>query len=191
MVDLGQFLSQGLTNLRTWRNRYSSQEYPHKVIINLMYRSYAVAFLWDDFENGRFPRFTDELEAFMYVSQKYQETCRNKVNANLMSWLERYPDKAIGNVTYSGYENLAKRAENDRSAKEEVEFSYLFDYMTNICVQDYIALRLCGKSQVDAISNITRVIIEPLAQFDYGVAKQVFTQLYVNRYMAQNYNPLP
>jgi hypothetical protein len=191
MLDLGQFLNQGISNLRTWRTRYTSQEYPHKVVINLMYRAYAVAFLWHDYEQGLFPRFTNEMEAFMFVAQKYQEVCRTKVNANLLDWLNRYPDKPIGNVTYSGYENLATRAETDSSAKEEVEFSFLFNYMTNMCVEYWIALRLCGKNQVDAIAQVTGVIIEELQPFNYGIAKQVFTQLYVNRYMAQNYNPLP
>ena len=55
----------------------------------------------------------------------------------------------------------------------------------------FIAFRLSGESEVDAIAKMSDVIIEPLEHMDYTITKQVFQQLLVGRYMSMNYHPLP
>ena len=55
----------------------------------------------------------------------------------------------------------------------------------------FIAFRLTGESEVDAIAKMSDVIIKPLEHMDYAITKQVFQQLLVGRYMSMNYHPLP
>jgi hypothetical protein len=59
MVDMTQAFTEATNNIRTWRNRYSADEYPHKVVINMMYRAYTMRQVWKDFMFGRLPRFNN------------------------------------------------------------------------------------------------------------------------------------
>ena len=60
-----------------------------------------------------------------------------------------------------------------------------------MCVLYFIAMRLCGDTDVEAIAKMTDIMIEPLGFMDYTITKQVFQQLLVARYMSEHYRPLP
>jgi hypothetical protein len=51
MVDLSNLYITGLGMLQTWRGRYSLEEYPEKVLLNIFYRKYTTDFMWNDIEN--------------------------------------------------------------------------------------------------------------------------------------------
>ena len=38
MIDLTYALNEGTSNLIKWRGRYSPQEYPQKIVLNIFYR---------------------------------------------------------------------------------------------------------------------------------------------------------
>ena len=191
MLDLRQAYSEGIQNIRNWRTRYTPQEYPHKVVINIMYRAYGMNYIWNDYKNGNLPRYSNFQEAVIDMEQRYSRVAIEKVGDNLMVWLDNKPNEAIGNLTFSNYDRLATVAENDKTKKEELEFSYIFDLLQEKCVLYWIALRQTGKNDIDAIAAITGVIIESIPNMDYAGAKYVFQELCVKQYISQNYSQLP
>ena len=46
MIDFSVFYEEGLKNLQTWKTRYSTDEYPEKVALNIFYRRMAMKRAW-------------------------------------------------------------------------------------------------------------------------------------------------
>lgn len=157
----------------------------------MMYRAYGMNYIWDEFKAGKLPRLSSFDEAFTWMDSHYGEVTGIHIMPNLEEWLENYPTKKVGTLIFANYDRLATTAENDRGKKEELEFSYIYSLLEDYCVLYYIGFRLMGKSCVDVIAMMTNYEIEDIPQMDYCMAKQVFSQLYVSRYMHEHYSPLP
>lgn len=192
MIDLSQAYAEATNNVLTWRNRYSAKEYPHKVVINMMYRAYGMQFIWNEFKRGTLPRFSSVNDALIGMERHYQEISITEIRDNLLNWLKTKPNDSVGTLTYSNYEkNVATPAEIDKKKREELEFSYIFEMLEDKCVLYYIGFRQMGKSFQDAVAMITNVLIEDIPTMDYNMAKHVFQQLLVARYMHEHYNEIP
>lgn len=157
----------------------------------MMYRGYTMDYLWNFFKAGRLPRFTSNNEMFNGMDELYSDIAGKYVHSNLINWLQNDPTKKVGTLIFANYERLATAAENDRGKKEELEFSYIYSLLEDYSVLYYIGFRLMGNSSVKAIAMMTNFEIEDIPQMDYCMAKQVFSQLYVSRYMHEHYSPLP
>lgn len=191
MLDLRPALNEAMRNIQTWRNKYTSTVYPHKIVLNMMYRAYSTRLVYDAYKNDDLVEQDNIQEAMNYVMLTYSQSAMQEVHPHLMYWMETRPNEQVGTLCTYRYENLASRAENDKKALEELEFSYAFELLNDMSVLYFIASRLCGYSEVDAIAQMTGVLIEPLEYMDYTITKQVFQQLLVARYMHFNYQPLP
>ena len=113
--------------------------------------------------------------------------------ALLRSGNDKNPTKFIKSAAtiFANYERLANLAESNTAKKEELEFSYIFELLEDKCVLFYIAIRQTGKSMTDTIAMMTNYMIEPINNLNYEMAKQVFQQLYIGKYMHENYTPIP
>lgn len=191
MIDFGPRFEEAVRRIRTWRTRYTPQEYPHKVVINMMYRAYTMNYIWNEFKAGKLPRLSSFDEVFSWMDHHYSEIAAQYIQPNLLDWLESKPTEQIGTLVFANYDRLATYAENDRGKKEELEFSYIYSLLEDYCVLYFIGFRQMGKSTVDVISLMTNFVIEDLPNMDYCIAKQAFSQLYVSRFMNEHYSPLP
>lgn len=190
MLDLRNEFNFAVGKIQEWRNTYDSSTYPHKVVINMMYRAYATRLLFQLFEAGRLQRYPDFMSAAQAVLQLYGQ-CALQISQNLERWLDEDPQEQVGTLTFARYDAMATRAEVRRKDKEELEFSYIFETLNDFAVLYFIAMRLSGKSEVDAISSLCGIVIAKLPYMDYTVTKQVFQQLWISKYMDDNYRPMP
>ena len=157
----------------------------------MMYRAYSTRIVFETFQNDELADQDNFQEAIMYVLHFYGETAKTEVHPYLEGWMANKPYEYVGPLCTARYEKIATKAETDPKFKEELEFSYIFELLNDMSVLAFIALRLTGESEVDAIAKMTNVIIEPLEHMDYTICKQVFQQLLVAKYMSENYRPLP
>ena len=185
MIDLKSAFTEGVNNISTWRNRYTPQEYPHKVLINIMYRAYTMNFVWQDFENGKLPRFNNFNDAIIYMERYYGQTATEKVNANLLSWLRTRPNDYIGGCNYKFMEEVATDAERSASDLKLMETSYFVHLLKDKMVLYYIAMRLAGKTDEGAIEALTNYQVQMTDKFNYTSAKNTFGELIVDNYLAQ------
>jgi len=191
MTYLRQSLEEAYRNLANWRNRYSPQEYPHKIVVNMMYRAYSTRIVYQTFASGPMLEIDNVPEAFNYIMKFYGKVAMTKVRDNLEYWMETRPLEEVGTLNTARYEALATKAETNKKFQEELEFSYIFELLNDMSVLAFLAFRLTGESEVDAIAKMSGRIIEPLPYMDYTIAKQVFQQLVVTEFMSMNYKPLP
>lgn len=189
MIDLSPSFKEATSNIQKWFARYERTEYPHKIVINIMYRAYTMNELWKEFEKQEIPYFNDLSSCIIQMEGLYRQTALTKVNANLLQWLQTQSERYVGSVSYQRLENLAVKAETDSKALEELEFTYIFELLNDKCSLYWLALSLAGQTQTQAIGTITGILIENLANFNYSLSKQVFQQLRVAKYMNDNYIP--
>lgn len=191
MIDLRPALSEAYRNIQNWRGKYSSAIYPHKIVLNMMYRAYSTRIVYNSFHNDEMVEFDDFNESVNYVMHFYSDTALHEVVPKLEYWMKNSPNEEVGTLCTSKYEHLASKSETDKSSLEELEFSYAFELINDLCVLYYIAFRLTGISDVDAIAKMSDVMIESLGDMTYTITKQVFQQILVARFMQFNYHPLP
>ncbi|MBO7635920.1 MAG: hypothetical protein J6S89_05010 [Paludibacteraceae bacterium] len=191
MIDIKSGFNEAIRNIQTWRNRYNTKEYPHKVVINMMYRAYGMQYIWNDFKIAKLPKFQSIKDAVQGMETYYAQVSMTQIRDNLLNWLKESPTTPVGTITFANYERMACEAENNATKKEELEFSYIFELLEDKLVLYYIGIRQTGKSMEDTIALMTNYFIEPIPNMDYLMAKQVFQQLYVAKFMNDNYIPLP
>ena len=191
MIDLRPPLNEALGNIANWRNKYARSEYPHKIVLNIMYRAYSTKFVFEAFSRDELPEFDDFTEAAREVHRFYGQMAATEVHSNLLRWMATKPNEEVGTVCTERLEKLATRAETDPQALEELEFTYIFELLNDMSVLYWIAFRQCGESDVNAIYKMSDVMIRPFNNMDYSMIKQVFQQLLVAPYMNDNYHPLP
>ena len=191
MIDLRPPLNEALGNIVNWRNKYARSEYPHKIVLNIMYRAYSTKFVFEAFSRDELPEFDDFTEAAREVHRFYGQMAATEVHSNLLRWMATKPNEEVGTVCTERLEKLATRAETEPQALEELEFTYIFELLNDMSVLYWIAFRQCGESDVNAIYKMSDVMIRPFNNMDYSMIKQVFQQLLVAPYMNDNYHPLP
>lgn len=183
MIDLRPALNEAMRNIQTWRRKYPAQVYPHKIVLNIMYRAYSTQVVYNAFQNDEMAEQDNLQDAFQYVILFYSQAAAQQVHPYLENWMDTRPNEEVGTLCTARYEGLASRAENNKTALEELEFSYTFELLNDMCVLYYIGFRLCGYSETEAIAQLSGVLIEPLNYMDYTISKQVFQQLLVAKYM--------
>ena len=189
MIDLSSALSEATHNILTWRNRYDFKKYPHMVVVNMMYRAYSMDRLFDLFLNGNLPSYSNFNESVIAMERKYGEIAL-QIQPYLMNWLQTNPNDNIGTLCFNNFDNLASKAEVSAESKEELEFSYIFELLCDKSVLYWIAMVISGVSKMNAIAKMTNAFIEPIPNITYTIAKQIFQQLLVGRYMHEHYTPI-
>ena len=193
MINMTPALTEGINNLRTWRNRYTSTEYPQEVVLNIFYRRYTMNEMWNDLmsiiEQKSYNSFQ---EAAMTLEKLYSETAFPKVQPYLNSWIENNPDEIVGAIHYRDFIGLIQRVQmGSKPAKEELEFSYLHYLISDKATLAWAAFCATGISPLKAITEVSGAIIQPIPLNDYNTLTVGLGQLYTTRFLQDRYNPLP
>ncbi len=199
-VDLSHVLNEGMTNLIRWRNRYSPNEYPEKVLLNLFYRKYATESMWDEL-NGAFKTklfggkkvlWENYIDAYNTFRSRHQDVGRSKILPILESRLAQQPGRMVGNISYGEYSQRKSRANNGSSSDiEEIEYAYLYYYLADECVMLWASIGGTGKDKIEAIGLLSGAIIETPEINTYAHAESILGRLCVAPYLHNNYKPLP
>lgn len=197
MINLSPDFQAASKNLNDWKQRYRPpmfrcEDYPHKIVVNMMYRAYTTRAVFEDYKkNLLVDDFDDFSQAYKYVMDMYQDKAIKEVHANLLNWLKFRPNEQVGTLTFSNYERLATKAEYDKSSLEEIEFSYIFETLSDICVLYFVAFKLCGSSDEETIFKLSNYQVEIEQELDYMGLKSSFRQLpeFLPRFMQDNYRP--
>lgn len=199
-VDLSIALNEGMTNLMRWHDRYSTQEYPEKVLLNLFYRKYAIESLWDEL-NGSFRTklfggkkvlWKDYNKAYNNFRWQHQDVGRAKILPILENRLQQNPERMVGSISYGDYSHRISKAKvGSASDLEEIEYAYLYYYLADECVMLWASIGGTGKGKIEAIGLLSSAIIETPEINTYAHAESVIGRLCVAPYMHNNYKALP
>lgn len=193
MINLTSALTEGTKNLIIWRKRYSSSEYPRKVVLNIFYRRYAMSKMWNELMNVVNQKsYKSFQEAAMALEMLYSITAKTKVALNLETWIQNNPDEIVGAIRYRDFVGLIQRVQmGSKPAKEELELSYLHYLISDKATLAWAAFCATGISPLKAITEVSGVIIQPMSLNDYNTLTSGLGQLYTTRFLQDRYTPLP
>ncbi|MFZ4456340.1 MAG: hypothetical protein ACOYOT_08980 [Bacteroidales bacterium] len=119
MKDLSELHKIGLGLLQNWRSRYSLEEYPEKILLNIFYRKYTTDFMWNDiencFQNGVQKKWCDFDSGFEYLNNLYSSVASAKTHNQLPILLRENPNRIVGNLSYSSYKDRISKAKRGSS----------------------------------------------------------------------------
>ena len=186
MVDLRIPYRKGVENLLRWRNRYSKEEYPLKVVKNIFYRKYTMELIFPelvDFFHLNQNQNERDFGYFMGLAkEKYSNVACYKVNPVLEKLLIQRPK--VGTANYNNYtERIANAESGDSKMIETIEFDYLFYLLTDECILLWTALGGSGDSQVDAFGKLTGLLVTMNNITRYQEIETTFGQFCVSKYL--------
>ncbi|KUO66635.1 MAG: hypothetical protein APF83_01450 [Lutibacter sp. BRH_c52] len=198
-IDLRNQLAEGMNNLQAWRNRYSKTEYGEKVLLNVFYRKYSTHFMWDKIQNsfqtkmfgGNKVLWNDFNEGFSEMMNLYQNQS-TKTQPILLQLLAEQSKNMVGNVSYSGFASKIMGAKQGNNADiEEIEFTYLHYLLNDQLILMWSAFGGTGLSKIDALAQMSGVIIAETDMTKYETVENIIGQLCTGPYLNENYNALP
>lgn len=192
-IDLRNQLAEGMNNLQAWRSRYSKSEYGEKVLLNVFYRKYSTFFMWDKIQNSFNGNvlWNDFNIGFREMMNLYQNQAV-QTQPILLQLLSEKSNNPVGSVTYAGFADKirgAKQGKNDDI--EEIEFTYLHYLLNDQLILMWSAFGGTGLSKIDALAQMSGVIIAETDMSEYGKVENIIGQLCTGPYLHENYNPLP
>ncbi len=196
MVDLSNLYRTGLGMLQTWRSRYSLEEYPEKVLLNIFYWKYTTDFMWNDIENcfqtngqKKWANFDLGLEK---MNDIYSTVAGAKTQSQLPNLLKLSPSRIVGNLTYSSYNERIIKAKRGSSIDiEEIEFAYLYYLLVDQAILMWASFGGLGYNKIDAIAQVSSVIIKSAPINSYSTIESVLGKLLVSPFLDKNYRALP
>ncbi|WP_418587100.1 hypothetical protein [Phocaeicola sp.] len=193
MIDMTPALTEGTNNLIKWRKRYSSTEYPGKVVLNIFYRRYAMSKMWNELMNiVNKKSYNSFQEAATALERLYSITAGTKVAPYLETWIQNNPNEIVGAIRYRDFIGLIQRVQmGSKPAKEELEFSYLHYLISDKATLAWAAFCATGISPLKAITEVSGAIIQPMPLNDYNTLTVGLGQLYTTRFLQERYKPLP
>jgi hypothetical protein len=192
-IDLRNQLAEGMNNLQAWRSRYSKSEYGEKVLLNVFYRKYSTFFMWDKIQksfNGNV-LWNDFNTGFREMMNLYQNQAM-QTQPILLQLLSEKGNNPVGSVTYAGFADKIRGARQGKNADiEEIEFTYLHYLLNDQLILMWSAFGGTGLSKIDALAQMSGVIIAETDMSEYGKVENIIGQLCTGPYLHENYNPLP
>jgi len=193
-IDLRNPLNEGTNYLKIWRERYSINEYPSKIISNIFYRQYVMDSIWNTEIFNSFKLYSDTessvLKAYQKIEKSYSKNAENYALNNRLDNLIKERVE-IGGLNYNSYIPLLSKIDNkENEALEELEFSYLYWLLANKAIMMWASFGRNGYDQLDSITKVSDVIIKLNEPLTYKNSLNIFGNLLVSKFMEINYTPL-
>jgi len=198
-IDVSHQYAEGLNNLQTWRKRYSSLEYGEKVLQNVFYRKYSTFFIWDKIQNsfqkkmfgGYKVLWNDYTLGFREMMKHYTDQSL-KTQPILIQLLSEQSTKKVGSISYSDFTTKIAGAKRGNNADiEEIEFTYLHYLLNDQLILMWSAFGGTGLSKIDALAQLSGVIIKETPMTEYAIVEPIIGQLCTGPFLHENYNALP
>jgi hypothetical protein len=193
-LDLNNPYNEGMNNLRNWRARYTKTEYPFKVVLNIFFRQYSMNSIWLDQIDASFAKFKNTeanlIQAFQNLENAYSKVSEQYTVGNtLIDLMNQMND--IGGLNYRNNIPLINKGQSgDNKSIEELEFTYIYYLLCNKSTLMWAAYGRKGYSKLDAIAQITGVIIEYEKAIEYATILEILGKLGVSATMNKIYSPL-
>ena len=150
--------------------------------------------IWESQIDNSFNRFKnteiDVLVAFQKLETEYSNASGYFTSGNtLIDLMNQQQD--VGGLNYRNNIPIIRRGQSgDNQAIEELEFTYLYYMLVNKATLMWAAFGRKGFSRVDAIAQVTGVVIEYNQPITYAGILDVLGKLGVSQSMNQMYSPL-
>ena len=177
-IDLTITFKDARQLITTWETRYSLEEYPKKVVMNIFYRKYTIQKMWAQIFNSKFSNWET---AYGYLKSKYSEVALS-INPVLESKLQA--NEKVTSLRYSDFTSyIQSAASGNKEALKGIEYTYFLHRIFDEIILVWVAMVVSGDTKINAITKITRVVLAEMPIDDYAVIEQVFDQLGAEKYL--------
>ena len=178
-VDLTNTFKDARRLINAWKERYSEEEYPYKVILNIFYRKYTIEKMWAIVLKQSHPSFQ---KAYEYNLEKYAEVARTEIAPVLEKWI--HDNRQVGMIKYSDFQSYIQSAsQGNREALKGIEYTYFLHRILDELIILWISMVNSGESQVNAIAKLTRAVVEINTITNYTQIESIFDQLGAEKYL--------
>lgn len=174
------YYNLAIQDLRTWRNRYHREEYAKKLMINTFYRAHTANFMWDELFSP-FKEAANDISSFdvskfykakQFINLLYTETKFTKTHTVLLNLLNQRKD--VGNLNFEVTDKLVSISNNQ--SIEELEFTYIFNYITNELLFNWCACGMIGINKKDSFAITTGYVMDIELIYDYKSSMSILGQ---------------
>tara|TARA_B100001971_G_C18199592_1_gene543697 strand:- start:652 stop:1302 length:651 start_codon:yes stop_codon:yes gene_type:complete len=156
VIDIAVIYKGKIGKLKEWRTRYSKDEYPYKVILNMFYDLFATQHIWPEINqsfSGR-KKYSDFSGAFNEIKDLRRNAQIEYVNPRLEELLNT--NEVAAGVKYSDFSELVSNAKNgDNQSVVEIEYTYWFYCSFNDVTVYWAACGLMGLDKHSAYLETT------------------------------------
>ncbi len=175
--------------LREYRQRYSKQEYPRKVAINLVYEALANQELLKDkqtfFQGQLFPSLPQAAQAGGMKRDHYRQAVIRRVEQTLDS------SPSVGNLQVDAMRETVRKAQDgDNAAVELLEYSFVYYSAMYDCIWSWAVVGLTGSDMMQASGSVTGMFFGPPNFDDNGQIEKMFYSA-INAFVEDLYTRLP
>lgn len=192
-VNLLNQYNEALSNLLLWRNRYDKTLYAEKVVQNIFYGNLTMEILCGNVSNyfdGQLEKMNFE-NSYKLIQNSFEKIAVEKSQNLLPIILKERANIPIGNIKYETFvPQINKASKGDNNEVEDLEFSYIYYYLSNITVKMWCTLGITGLNKIDAITNLSNAIIESDDITSYSEIENILGKLIVAPYLNSKYSPL-
>lgn len=179
-ADLTHTFKHARSLINSWKNRYSTTEYPQKVILNIFYRKYTIERIWADIINQSYSTWEFAYEKNM---KKYAEVAQSEIVLILENNLKE--NKKVTNIKFSDFQPYIKSASlGDVDAIKAIEYTYFLNRIFDELTMLWISMVNSGETKIDAIAKLTGVILpREISISSYREVEQIFDKIGVETYL--------
>jgi hypothetical protein len=179
-TDLTNTFQDARRLINNWKGKYSSTEYPQKVILNIFYRKYTIEKMWSRVINQTFPTWEKAYENNML---KYNEIAQNEILPILESNLQA--DKKVTAIKYSDFESYIKSASRGNiDSIKAIEYTYFLNRIFDEFTMLWISMVNAGESKINAITKLTGAVLpREMPINSYAETEQIFDQIGAENYL--------
>lgn len=192
-VNLLKQYNEGISNLLLWRNRYDKTLYSEKVVQNIFYGNLTMEILCGDVSNyfdGQLDKMNFE-NSYKLIHNSFEKIAIEKSQNLLPIILKERANFPIGNIKYETFiPQINKASKGDNKEVEDLEFSYIYYYLSNVTVKMWCALGITGLNKIDAITKLSNTIIETTDLTSYSEIENILGNLIVAPYLNSQYSRL-
>ncbi len=177
-IDLTNTFKDARQLINTWKVRYSSTEYPRKVVINIFYRKYTIEKMWHSIFTKEYSNWET---AYVDLKNKYEEVALT-INPVLLSKLNT--NNKVSSIRFSDFTSyIQSAATGNKEALKGIEYTYFLNRIFDELILNWVAMVISGDTKINAIAKITGAVIAEIPVNDYTEIEQIFDQLGAEQYL--------
>ncbi len=178
-TDLAYIFKDARNLLNTWKMRYTPQEYPYKVVLNIFYKKYTIEKIWPMIINRGCKSFD---EAYERNAQIYSQTAPLEIVPILEANLRA--NQPVCRIKFSDFQSyIQSAAQGNADAIRGIEYTYMLNRFLDELVMLWIALVNSGETKISAVAKLTGAVIAAMPINSYLEIEQILDQLGTEQYL--------
>lgn len=178
-IDLSSTFKDARQLTNTWKARYSTVEYPQKVIMNIFYQKYSIEKMWPTIFNSNYSNWET---AYKNLKLRNAEIAQREIIPILESKLRS--NDQVTSIKFSDFTTyIQAAASGNEKALKAIEYTYFLHRIFDELILVWVAMVVSGDTKINAIAKITRAVLEEMPINDYAEIQQIFDQLGAEKYL--------